>query len=88
MKNRFEARPDPSYRFEIWDNENSEPVIHHDRLLSFETARRAARIARFLNDAAAAAWTDAPTEIEAANGDAQAGTDVDKSNSGFERDLP
>ncbi|MET3577366.1 hypothetical protein ABID19_000381 [Mesorhizobium robiniae] len=50
MKNRFEAIPNPSCRFEIWDNENGEPVLHHDRLLTFASAKSAARIADFLND--------------------------------------
>ncbi|CCV08274.1 conserved hypothetical protein [Mesorhizobium metallidurans STM 2683] len=50
MKNRFEAIPNPSCRFEIWDNENGEPVVHHDRLLTFASAKSAARITDFLND--------------------------------------
>ncbi|TGU42239.1 hypothetical protein EN789_33620, partial [bacterium M00.F.Ca.ET.146.01.1.1] len=58
MKNRFEAIANPSCRFDIWDNENDEPVVHHDRLLSFAKAQAAARIAGFLNDMAAAAWAE------------------------------
>lgn len=61
MKIRFEAIPNPSCRFEIWDNETGEPVVHHDRLLTFASAKSAARIADFLNDshrrrAGAAEW--------------------------------
>jgi hypothetical protein len=61
MKNRFEAILNPSCRFEIWDNQNGEPVIRHDRLLTFASAKSAARIADFLNDsrrrrASAAEW--------------------------------
>jgi hypothetical protein len=50
MTIRFEAVPNPSCRFEIWDNETGEPVVHHDRLLTFASAKSAARIADFLND--------------------------------------
>ncbi|MER8436069.1 hypothetical protein NKH36_10780 [Mesorhizobium sp. M1312] len=50
MKNRFEAIPNPSCRFEIWDNETGELVVHHDRLLTFASAKSAARVADFLND--------------------------------------
>ncbi|RWO56800.1 hypothetical protein [Mesorhizobium sp.] len=49
MKIRFEAIPNPSCRFEIWDNETDEPVVHRDRLLTFASAKSAARIADFLN---------------------------------------
>ncbi|RWF77129.1 MAG: hypothetical protein EOS26_10025 [Mesorhizobium sp.] len=49
MKNRFEAIPNPSCRFEVWDNETGEPVVHRDRLLTFPSAKSAARIADFLN---------------------------------------
>jgi hypothetical protein len=50
MKIRFEAIPNPSCRFEIWDNETGEPVVHRDRFLTFASAKSAARIADFLND--------------------------------------
>ncbi|TIP60204.1 MAG: hypothetical protein E5X56_06880 [Mesorhizobium sp.] len=50
MTIRFEAVPNPSCRFEIWDNETGEPVVHHDRQLTFASAKSAARIADFLND--------------------------------------
>jgi hypothetical protein len=49
MKNRFETIPNPSCRFDIWDNETGEPVVHHDRLLTFASAKSAARSADFLN---------------------------------------
>jgi hypothetical protein len=39
MTIRFEAVPNPSCRFEIWDNETGEPVVHHDRLLTFASAK-------------------------------------------------
>ncbi|MGX9176840.1 hypothetical protein [Mesorhizobium sp. BHbdii] len=70
MKNRFEAIPNPSCRFDIWDNETGEPVVHHDRLLTFASAKLAARIADFLNDsrshrrhAGAAEWRVADRDI-------------------------
>ncbi|RWM78054.1 MAG: hypothetical protein EOR81_15230 [Mesorhizobium sp.] len=70
MKNRFEAMPNPSCRFEIWDNETGEPVVHHDRLLTFASAKSAARIADFLNDssshqrrAGAAEWRVAARDV-------------------------
>ncbi|TIO10814.1 hypothetical protein [Mesorhizobium sp.] len=50
MKDRFEAIPNPSCRFEIWDNESGEPVVRHGRLLTFASAKSAARIADVLND--------------------------------------
>ncbi len=50
MKNRFEAIANPSFRFEIWDNENGEPVVRHGRLLTFASAKSAARVTEFLND--------------------------------------
>ncbi|CAH2403738.1 hypothetical protein [Mesorhizobium escarrei] len=50
MKIRFEAIPNPSCRFEIWDNETGVPVVHRNRLLTFASAKSAARIADFLND--------------------------------------
>lgn len=49
MKDRFEAIPNPSCRFEIWDNESGEPVVRHGRLLTFASAKSATRIAGFLN---------------------------------------
>ncbi|AZO67080.1 MULTISPECIES: hypothetical protein [unclassified Mesorhizobium] len=71
MKNRFEAIPNPSCRFEIWDNENDEPVVHHDRLLTFASAKLAARIADFLNEgrshrrrAGAAKWRVADRDVD------------------------
>ncbi|MER8826646.1 hypothetical protein NKH73_11570 [Mesorhizobium sp. M0938] len=71
MKNRFEAIRNPSYRFEIWDNETGEPVVHHDRLLTFASAKLAARIADFLNEgrsyrrrAGAAKWRVADRDID------------------------
>lgn len=60
MKNRFEAIPNPSCRFEIWDNETGEPVVHRDRLLTFPSAKSAARIADFLNTAAATGAAPVP----------------------------
>ncbi|MEI8702134.1 MAG: hypothetical protein E5Y88_09700 [Mesorhizobium sp.] len=71
MKHRFEAIPNPSCRFEIWDNENDEPVVHHDRLLTFASAKLAARIADFLNEgrshrrrAGAAKWRVADRDVD------------------------
>jgi hypothetical protein len=68
MKIRFEAIPNPSCRFEIWDNETDEPVVHRDRLLTFASAKSAARIADFLNDsrrrrAGAAEWRVADRDL-------------------------
>jgi hypothetical protein len=41
----------------IWDNRHILPVLHHGRLLSFATLRRAQKIAAILNDAVGAdAW--------------------------------
>ncbi|ESX67295.1 MULTISPECIES: hypothetical protein [unclassified Mesorhizobium] len=54
MKDRFEAIANPSCRFDIWDNESGEPVVHRGRLLSFATTKTAERIAGFLNETAAA----------------------------------
>lgn len=53
MRNRFEAIANPSCRFEIWDNESGEPVVHRGRLLSFATTESARRIAGFLNETVA-----------------------------------
>ncbi|RUV76596.1 MAG: hypothetical protein EOR30_01050 [Mesorhizobium sp.] len=70
MKNRFEAIPNPSCRFEICDNETGEPVVHRDRLLTFPSAKSAARIADFLNHsrshrcrAGAAEWRVADRDV-------------------------
>jgi hypothetical protein len=50
MKNRFECVLDPCNRHAIWDNRRILPVLHHGRLLSFATLRRARKIAAILND--------------------------------------
>ncbi|GLS38738.1 hypothetical protein GCM10010869_43340 [Mesorhizobium tianshanense] len=69
MKDRFEAIPNPSCRFEIWDNESGEPVVRHGRLLTFASAKSAARITGFLNDsrnlhrAGAAEWRVADRDV-------------------------
>ena len=52
MKSRFECVLDPCNRYTIWDNRHILPVLHHGRLLSFATLRRAQKIAAILNDAA------------------------------------
>jgi hypothetical protein len=50
MKNRFECVLDPCNRYTIWDNRHILPVLHHGRLLSFTTLRRAQKITAILND--------------------------------------
>ena len=49
MKIRFECVLDPSNRYMIWDSRYRLPVLHHGRLLSFATLRRAQRVAAILN---------------------------------------
>ena len=49
MKIRFECVLDPTNRYQIWDNRYRLPVLHHGRLLSFTTLRRAQRVAAILN---------------------------------------
>ena len=57
MRSRFECVLDPCNRYTIWDNRHILPVLHHGRLLSFATLRRAQKIAAILNDAAGSdAW--------------------------------
>jgi hypothetical protein len=58
MKKRFEAMQDPSFRFEIWDTEYGEPVVHRGRLLSLATAEQAERVAAFLNNTGATPEAD------------------------------
>jgi hypothetical protein len=50
MKSRFECVLDPCNRYTIWDNRHILPVLHHGRLLSFATLRRAQKVAAILND--------------------------------------
>jgi hypothetical protein len=57
MRSRFECVLDPCNRYTIWDNRHILPVLHHGRLLSFATLRRAQKIAAILNDAVVSdAW--------------------------------
>ncbi|MER9560522.1 MULTISPECIES: hypothetical protein [unclassified Mesorhizobium] len=63
MKDRFEAIANPSCRFDIWDNESGEPVVHRGRLLSFATTETAERIAGFLNETAAAGDAEPAPEV-------------------------
>ena len=52
VADRFEAIPDPCGRYEIWNNADGLPVLHHDRLLSYAQQRQAERVAALLNAAA------------------------------------
>jgi hypothetical protein len=51
MDSRFECVLDPCNRYVIWDNKLILPVLHHGRILSFSTPRRAQKVAALLNDA-------------------------------------
>jgi hypothetical protein len=94
MKIRFEAIPNPSCRFEIWDNETGEPVVHRDRLLTFASAKSAARIADFLNDSRSTGAAPAPPNgalriaISAGEDDRQAAPPCDQHGGASAARLP
>lgn len=61
MDDRFECVLDPSNRYLIWDSRYKLPVLHHGRVLSFSTLRRAQKVAALLNDAVSADYWPQPS---------------------------
>jgi hypothetical protein len=61
MDSRFECVLDPCNRYLIWDNRYRLPVLHHGRVLSFSTLRRAQKVVALLNDAVESDYWQQPS---------------------------
>ena len=61
MDSRFDYVLDPCNRYVIWDSKYRLPVLHHGRVLSFSTQRRAQKVVALLNDAVESDYWQQPS---------------------------